>query len=111
MYAARRVGSVCGVPVLAMGGVAPDRDRFEIALTGTSTVAAGTTIPNGPSALLRSLAELESVLAGAGFTSWREAAGRVDQALSTSGNLAVLRCCTAPRGREGGGPKVPGGGS
>ncbi|WP_438297416.1 hypothetical protein [Streptomyces sp. HUAS TT7] len=77
VYAAMRVGSVREVPTLGMDGIASGRDAFEFALAVNSAIAVGTTIFNDASAPPRVLAELEFVLAEAGFTSWRQAIGRV----------------------------------
>lgn len=71
MYA----GRIPTVPVIGVGGVRTGNDALELVAAGASAVQVGTASFNDPSAPVRVLAELETLLGAKGFERFADAVG------------------------------------
>jgi dihydroorotate dehydrogenase (NAD+) catalytic subunit len=68
-------GRLRTVPIIGVGGVRTGRDALELVAAGASAVQVGTATFNDPTAPVRVLHELESLLADKGFDRFTDAVG------------------------------------
>jgi dihydroorotate dehydrogenase (NAD+) catalytic subunit len=68
-------GRLRTVPIIGVGGVRTGRDALELVAAGASAIQVGTATFNDPTAPVRVLHELESLLADKGFDRFTDAVG------------------------------------